>query len=72
MAKGGRLQSEERARLIARIDLWIGRSTDQRTGNHVLVFYGWLQQHHPELVPREGQGDPYQHLQAELARYIIE
>ena len=49
--------------------LWLQRPAAERTGNDVLVFYGWLQTNRPDLLKR-GPGDPYQHLQAELARHV--
>lgn len=58
--------SERRARLIA---LWLQRQPDQRTANHVLEFYGWLEENHPELLKR-GKGDPYQYLQSDLSTHI--
>jgi len=27
----------------------------------ILIFFGWLQRHNPDLLPKEEQGDPYQH-----------
>jgi hypothetical protein len=53
------------------IELWRQRPPEKRTRNHVLEFYGWLDANHPELL-RKGRGDPYQHLQAELAGNIRE
>ena len=38
---------------------------------HVLIFYGWVREHHPTLFYGM-QGDPYQHLKSILARYINE
>jgi hypothetical protein len=37
----------------------------EQTETAALLFYRWLEQHHPELLPR-GQGDPYQHLRVDL------
>jgi hypothetical protein len=40
---------------------------DQRTEGEILAFYGWLKQHHPELLPVPSCGrDPYQHLKVGL------
>jgi hypothetical protein len=42
------------------IKLWLQRPAKDRTGNHVLIFYGWLEQNRPELVPvTRGGKDPY-------------
>jgi hypothetical protein len=52
---------------IARVrQLWEARPSDERTETGVLIFYGWLEKHLPELLP-SGPGDPYQHLKADLA-----
>ena len=58
--------SARRAKLI---ELWLQRPAERRTGNHVLEFYGWLEQEHPELL-RRGHGDPYQQLQSDLSTHI--
>lgn len=39
---------------------------EDRSENGVLLFYGWLYQHHPELLPK-GLGDLYQHLKVDLS-----
>jgi hypothetical protein len=44
--------------------LFLARSAP-RIANQVLIFYGWLEQNHPELLPKK-QGDPYQHLKVNL------
>jgi hypothetical protein len=36
------------------------------TETGVLLFYRWLEKYHPELLVREEQDDPYQHLRMEL------
>lgn len=49
--------------------LWFQRFPDesQRTGNQVLLFHMWLQEHHPELLPRvKGGADTYQALKSDL------
>lgn len=33
--------------------LFEARPSEQPSETRVLLFYGWLQQHHPELVPTE-------------------
>ena len=59
--------SERRATLIA---LWLQRPPEKRARNHVLEFYGWLEQNRPELL-RRGRGDAYQHLQVDLSSQIV-
>ncbi len=55
------------------IKLWLQRPPKERTRNHVLSFYGWLQQNRPELVPvTRGGKDPYQSLQSILTPNICE
>jgi hypothetical protein len=39
---------------------------EDRTEKEVLTFYGWLHQHHPELLPKR-QGDMYKHLKVDLS-----
>ncbi len=39
---------------------------EDRTENEVLTFYGWLQHHHPELLPKS-RGDVYKHLKVDLS-----
>jgi hypothetical protein len=41
----------------------------ERIFTKVLVFYGWLQEHRPELLPRV-KGDPYQRLKVDLKGLI--
>jgi len=38
-----------------------------RTGNDVVAFFGWLDGHRPELLPRPKHGDPYQYLKGDLS-----
>jgi hypothetical protein len=40
------------------------RSSEQRTETGIMGFYGWLEKHHPELLPT-GR-DPYRHLKMDL------
>lgn len=55
---------EKRAKLR---ELWLDRQPEnKRSGNDVLIFYGWLEKNWPELLTK-GEGDPYQHLKADLA-----
>jgi hypothetical protein len=39
---------------------------EKRTGNDVFAFFGWLEGHHPELLPKPAHGDPYQFLKSDL------
>ncbi len=50
--------------------LWAARSPKERTATGVLIFYGWLEEHYPELLP-PGKGDPYQHLKVDLSGLIL-
>ena len=47
------------------IKVWLDRPEEERTDTGILLFYLWLEEHHPELlVP--GHGYPYQHLKVDL------
>jgi hypothetical protein len=37
-----------------------------RSGTGVLLFFRWLEQNRPELLPSDKPGDPYQHLMVDL------
>ena len=37
-----------------------------RSGTGVLIFFAWLEQNRPELLPKDKPGDPYQHLKVDL------
>jgi hypothetical protein len=53
---------------VARVrQLFQTRHPGQSTGTDVLIFFGWLQNHNPDLLPKGKQGDPYQHLKMDLA-----
>jgi hypothetical protein len=60
-------QNERERRLIK---LWLQQPTDRRTMNDVLVFYGRLQQHNPELLPPSSRSDPYQQMKSVLSAHI--
>jgi hypothetical protein len=49
--------------------LWLQHQPEgQRTRNHVVAFYEWLEKEHHHLVPpKRGTKDPYQTLQLELS-----
>jgi hypothetical protein len=46
--------------------LFIARHPENATENDVFLSFGWLQQHHPNLLPKGKHGDPYQHLRVNL------
>lgn len=46
--------------------LFKARLFQDRTENGVLLFHQWLQQHHPELLPK-GLGDVYEQLKVDLS-----
>ena len=60
--------AERRERLLP---LWLQRPPDQRTGNDVLKFYFYLQEHYYYLLST-GHGDSYQQLKGDLRGYIVE
>src|SRR6516225_9952419 len=39
----------------------------KRTATSVLIFYGWLEQHRPELLPQGKHDDPFQHVRSDLS-----
>ena len=45
--------------------LWQARESKQPTAIDGLIFYEWLEEHHPDLLNR-GKGDPYQQLKVDL------
>ena len=63
---GRRIKSADAIRSANVRRLFVERfPSEERTGNGVFKFYGWLKQNYPELLPRE-KGDPYQHLKVDL------
>jgi hypothetical protein len=52
-------------------ELWLERPAEQRTGNGVMAFYGYLEKNHPELLKRS-HGDPYQQLKTDLRGLILD
>jgi hypothetical protein len=58
-------RDSEAVRLARVRQLFEARPSEERTETGVLLFYGWLEKHHPELLPT-GPGDPYQHLKVDL------
>jgi len=62
----------KKERDCAIIELWLRRAPEERTRNHVLGFYHWLEQNRRDLVPvTRGGKDPYQSLQSVLTRHIL-
>ena len=52
------------------IQEWLKRPLGQRTENHVLAFYGRLEQDKPHLLSFRASGDNYQVLMSILGKYI--
>ena len=46
--------------------LWHGTDPAKRTATTVLIFYGWLERHRPELLPEGKHDDPFQYLKSDL------
>ena len=46
--------------------LFQARLAEELTETGVLLFYSWLKKYHPELLPRQKDDDPYQHLRTDL------
>jgi hypothetical protein len=45
---------------VARVrQLFGARFAEERTETGVSLFYAWVKKHHPELLPKEKQGDRY-------------
>jgi hypothetical protein len=64
------MRKEQRNGLI--ISIWLRRSSEERTPNHVPAFYKWLLGNRPDLLPVTRKGkDPYQKLQSILSRHFI-
>jgi hypothetical protein len=56
-------QREKRAKLR---ELWLDRQPEnKRSGNDVLIFYGWLEKNWPELLTKGD--DPYEQLKSDLS-----
>src|SRR5215831_444377 len=49
--------------------LFVAHHSDpaKRTATSALIFYGWLEQHRPELLPQGNHGDPFQHVRLDLS-----
>jgi hypothetical protein len=47
--------------------LFTARYSAEPTEDDVFDFFGWLQQHHLEMLPKGKHGDPYQGLRRDLA-----
>jgi hypothetical protein len=59
------LQSSDALRRLRVRQLFESRSAEEHTETGVLLFYAWLEEHYPHLLP-SGPGDPYQHLKVDL------
>jgi hypothetical protein len=46
--------------------LFTARHPKEATEDDVFLFFKWLQQQHPEMLPKGKYGDPYLDLRAEL------
>ena len=57
---------EEGVRRVRVRQLFLAHYPNKPTANDVFIFFGWLAGHYPHLLPREKQGDPYQHLKSDL------
>ena len=58
-------EAVRRARLR---QLFTARIPEKTTGDDVFLFFKWLQQHYPEMLPKGKHGDPYQRLRVDLNR----
>ena len=54
---------EDDERQAALIRLWLECTDNSRTGDHLVVFHGWLQRNRPDLLPFD---DAYQNLKSDL------
>lgn len=51
-------KNDSEAVRVARVrQLWNARPYAERAGTQVLMFYGWLEKHYPDLL-KHGKGDP--------------
>ena len=61
------MKQDAEAVRVARVrKLFEARFAEERTETGVLLFYAWLEKYHRELLPKERQGEPYQHLKVDL------
>jgi hypothetical protein len=63
MRTGNDKEEVRRARVR---QLFEARYPGERTETDVLAFYGWLKEHHPELLPRKRHGSRYQDFKSDL------
>ena len=56
----------EKVRRLRVRQLFEARPSDGQTETGVLIFFCWLKQYHPELLPQGKHGDAYQHLKSDL------
>ena len=50
--------------------LFTARHPKEATEDDVFLFFKWLQQHYPEMLPKGTHSDPYQELRADLRDYL--
>ena len=62
------LKATEQAQLV--VELWQQRPRWQRSPDHVELFYGWLLEHEPAVIPT-GSGS-FQKIQTVLIPHIVE
>ena len=61
------MKQDAEAVRVARVrKLFEARFAEERTETGVLLFYAWLEKYHRELLTKERQGEPYQHLKVDL------
>lgn len=55
----------EAVRVLRVRQLFEARSNEERSETGILLFYGWIENHYPHLLPT-GRGDRVQQLKADL------
>jgi len=62
------MKVSEEVRVAQVRQLFVAHHPDstKRTATSVLIFYGWLEQHRPELLPEGKHADPFQHVRSDL------
>lgn len=63
MRTGNEKEEVRRARVRQLFD---ARYPEERTEAEVLAFYGWLKEHHPELLPQKRHASRYQDFKSDL------
>jgi len=59
----------EQVRVAQVRQLFVAHHPDptKRTATSILIFYGWLERHRPELLPQGKRDDPFQHVRSDLS-----